>query len=203
MDQSVCPHCGHANPTTARFCAGCGRDLGVVCPNCQTWNGAESLFCANCGARLDGQQAAGTALEASAYRSGPVAPAAAYRTDLRSSPPSMDYPDPAIRQRPVWLVVLLSIVTLGFYPIVWLGINWSAMKGEVGDPGMSPWGHALAQFVPIYNWFRFHAHFALIQELLWRANAGRNISPGWSLAGWILLGFVGFAFTSSPAASPT
>lgn len=69
-----------------------------------------------------------------------------------------------IRQRPIWVVVLLTIFSLGFYLPVWYGQSWSELKRIVRDPGMSPFWHALTLYVPIYSWFRMHSHFSLINE---------------------------------------
>lgn len=89
------------------------------------------------------------------------------------------------RQRPVWLVVALTMLTGSIYPIVWLGATWSEMKREIDDPDMHPWAHALTQFVPIYGLFRLHDHFHTIEHLLLRAGAFSPVNPGGAVSGAI------------------
>ena len=45
--------CGTENPSTAKFCSNCGKELLIVCPVCQKMMNAESKFCHECGAELD------------------------------------------------------------------------------------------------------------------------------------------------------
>ena len=51
-DAVICPHCGRANDTDAKFCDGCGKPLARICPACGRANDAEAKFCDNCGAPL-------------------------------------------------------------------------------------------------------------------------------------------------------
>lgn len=56
---STCPNCGTENPTSARFCMGCGLSLGTLCPVCSIEIPDEARFCPSCGARvLDDEQIA-------------------------------------------------------------------------------------------------------------------------------------------------
>jgi len=58
-----CTNCGFENPSDARFCQNCGRQLDQRCLNCGTLNPPDARFCKNCGNSL---------------------------TDSRSSPPQQD-----------------------------------------------------------------------------------------------------------------
>jgi len=44
-----CPQCDHDNNKAAKFCAQCGRKLGVTCPECQSIQSTEARFCTECG----------------------------------------------------------------------------------------------------------------------------------------------------------
>ena len=82
------------------------------------------------------------------------------------------------RQRPIWLVCLLTFLTGGVYYLWWFGASWAELKRERHDPNMSPLWHALTQLVPIYSWFRIHAHYRVLNELLQQQRASHSIEPG-------------------------
>jgi class 3 adenylate cyclase/tetratricopeptide (TPR) repeat protein len=48
----TCRECGHDNPTTARFCGGCGTRLDLVCGACGAPNPPGNRFCHGCGAAV-------------------------------------------------------------------------------------------------------------------------------------------------------
>ncbi|MEO8084726.1 MAG: adenylate/guanylate cyclase domain-containing protein, partial [Ardenticatenales bacterium] len=48
-----CVACGFANPTNARFCAGCGQPLVLRCPQCDTELAGGARFCFQCGAPVN------------------------------------------------------------------------------------------------------------------------------------------------------
>src|SRR5262249_4273757 len=48
----TCPSCGSENPTTNRFCGGCGGSLARGCPACAHVNPPDHRFCGACGASL-------------------------------------------------------------------------------------------------------------------------------------------------------
>lgn len=136
-----------------------------------------SSFCSQCGyaAARDDElcRHCGAIIEKSRQLLAPV--------PRQQSASSIDAP----RLRPTWLVVALTVATLGIYPIVWTGITWGEMKRVVRDNSMDPFGHAVAMLVPIYGLFRLHAHFDTINRLLGQAGTGRSVSPGAAVAGSI------------------
>jgi hypothetical protein len=88
---------------------------------------------------------------------------------------------------PVWFVALASFLTAGLlYPLLWLGKTWAEMQREIGDSTMRPGWHALTQLVPVYGFFRFHAHYRTIDELLSRQGVGVSATPGWAVVGWMV-----------------
>jgi class 3 adenylate cyclase len=48
----TCPSCGSENPTTNRFCSGCGGSLARACPACAQVNPPDHRFCGACGVSL-------------------------------------------------------------------------------------------------------------------------------------------------------
>lgn len=158
---------------TPRFCGQCGAER----------LSAAAAYCRVCGAALDrpteespADAAPQQKVEVWAERKVAYAP-----SDTPVPPDGVEWR----RQRPLWLVVALTMLTGGFYPIVWLGATWSEMKKELDDPGMHPWGHALTQLVPIYGLFRLHDHFGTIESLLLRARAFSPVYPGGAVLGAI------------------
>ena len=49
----VCQNCGTENRSDAKFCHGCGGQLGLACPACGAPYEPGHAFCEECGARLD------------------------------------------------------------------------------------------------------------------------------------------------------
>lgn len=92
------------------------------------------------------------------------------------------------RQRPVWLVVLLTLATGGLYFLWWVGATWAEMKRGVGDPSMSPFWHAVASQVPIYGWFRVYAHYQTLEALARRATSPTRAHPALAVAGFVISG---------------
>ena len=51
----VCANCGTPNEAGRKFCAECGKGLGVPCPNCATVNPANVKFCGECGSAMQAE----------------------------------------------------------------------------------------------------------------------------------------------------
>lgn len=84
---------------------------------------------------------------------------------------------PQPRRRPLWLVVVLSVLSLGAYVPVWFGLTWAEIKRETRDETMSPLAHALSIFVPIYGVWQAHRHFASLDALVRRVDPARGVDP--------------------------
>lgn len=139
---------------SVRYCPQCGAPV--------TYVGAE--FCARCGQRLSSAASHTWSTETQWG-------ASATTTTMTSEA------DVHPARRPLWLVAALTVATFGLYWYWWVGKSWAEMKREVRDPGMDPIGHALAMIVPIYGWFRLHAHFRIINEMLERVGSPRRVEP--------------------------
>jgi hypothetical protein len=98
------------------------------------------------------------------------------------------------RRRPGWAVAALVWATLGIYPIIWAGINWSELRRERQDDRMYPVWHSIAVLVPIYGLFRFHANFRVINEQLEQTRSSHRVQP--------LIAVLTFFFGSVVAALP-
>ena len=69
-------------------------------------------------------------------------------------------------------IILLSIVSMGLYWIYWMYRTWKQYRdhtieiaAESGQTHHPVW-HGLTQLVPVYGWFRYHAHVRQYKELM-------------------------------------
>src|SRR6185503_4599395 len=81
------------------------------------------------------------------------------------------------RRRPLWLVGLLTVLSLGIYLPLWLGFTWAELRRETGDERMQPLAHALSVFIPGFGAWQVHRHFALINFGLERIGAKTRVDP--------------------------
>src|SRR5438034_3595939 len=56
----LCVSCGGDNREGARFCSGCGEELGLACPSCGSKLSTTAAFCDSCGASLASAKRAAT-----------------------------------------------------------------------------------------------------------------------------------------------
>src|SRR3989449_9264923 len=56
----LCVSCRGDNREGARFCSGCGEELGLVCPSCGSKLSTTAAFCDSCGASLASAKRAAT-----------------------------------------------------------------------------------------------------------------------------------------------
>lgn len=136
-------------PSDPLFCGRCGASRADP----------EDLYCRSCGTKLDGQSATGPGGDALGALARPVV--------IGASDQALPW------RRPIWLVILLTIVTFGLYTIVWFGVSWAEIKRERKDPQMHPFWHSLTLLVPVYSLFRMHAHFRVLNEI----GSGRGLRP--------------------------
>ena len=69
-------------------------------------------------------------------------------------------------------VILVSVISMGLYWFYWMYRTWKQyrdhtleMAAETGDHHYPVW-HGLTQAVPVYGWFRYHAHIRHYKALM-------------------------------------
>ncbi len=69
-------------------------------------------------------------------------------------------------------IILLSVISMGLYWIYWMYRTWKQyrdhtieMAAESGQTHYPVW-HGLTQLVPVYGFFRYHAHIRQYKELM-------------------------------------
>ncbi|OLE77077.1 MAG: hypothetical protein AUG02_02630 [Chloroflexi bacterium 13_1_20CM_2_70_9] len=104
----------------------------------------------------------------------------------------------APRRRPLWVVAALTVLSLGIYLPIWLGLSWVELRRETKDETMQPLGHALSLFVPGYGYYQVYRHFALIDRLLAKVGAPRRVDALSATIGVVLWSFTWLHYSSEP-----
>ena len=96
-------------------------------------------------------------------------------------------------------IILLSIVSMGIYWLYWMYRTWKQFRDHTLEQAASaghqhyPVWHGLTQLVPVYGWFRFHAHVREYQALMQERGVADRLNLGTlttivvisTLLGWI------------------
>ena len=95
-------------------------------------------------------------------------------------------------------ITLLFIVSLGFYWFYWMYRTWKQyqdhtvdMSAETGATHHPVW-HALTQVVPVYGWFRFHAHIRQYKALMVERGVPDNLNVALLTTVVVIGSIVGF-----------
>ena len=81
-------------------------------------------------------------------------------------------------------IVLMSVVTMGLYWLYWMYRTWRQFRDlTAGTPEQAsqthyPVWHGLTQLVPIYGFFRFHAHVREYKALAEDGGVVNSLNPG-------------------------
>ena len=81
---------------------------------------------------------------------------------------------------PMWRVILMTILSGGLYIFYWFYITWKQYRDHTDNEAYPIW-HSLTLLVPIYNWFRIHAHMRTYKELMSSLHLATSIRPGISV----------------------
>ena len=80
-------------------------------------------------------------------------------------------------------IVTLVIVSLGLYWFYWMYRTWKQYRdhtlelaAETGQKHHPVW-HGLTQLVPVYGFFRFHAHVRVYKELMQERGVADTLNP--------------------------
>ncbi len=179
----------------------------LLCPRCGSAHAAEHRFCGTCGAELHHDGASPpAAAEIDRLAGAPYVPEReppAPRTI--PSAPDPAYAGPRDDAFPYYIptgrIIALTVLSSGLYIFYWMYATWRQYRehtGEIAFPVM----HALALLVPIYQFFRLHAHMRVYQELMEQRGVPTTLSPARIVLiyfGVVLLGMVSFIL---PAEEP-
>ena len=182
---AFCPACGEPRQPDDRYCPQCGRSHGPAAPADQPPArptepppppAAEPpAGPAECS---DSPSAAFLPPAHPNPNPGPTpppAPPAPGTPNLLSPGYPGDYPyapAPESNILPLGRILALTFASYGTYLFYWFYLTWQQYKKHTGAEAYPVW-HALTLVVPIYAWFRLHAHAKAVQTL----NRQAGLSP--------------------------
>ena len=181
-DTSICPRCGASHAPEHRFCGVCGAELHPA--------PAAPAATAEIDRLAGAPYAPGR--DAPATGSAPIAPEPAYAAPRDDAFP---YYIPPGR------IIALTVLSSGLYIFYWMFATWRQYREHTGAIAF-PVMHALSLLVPIYQFFRLHAHMRVYQELMEQRGVPTTLGPARIVLiyfGVVLLGMVSFIL---PAEGP-
>lgn len=151
-DAPACPHCGAAYDRAHRFCGSCGGRLPEAA----------------------GQSADRELEQLAGPRYGET-PQPGPEPEPRPAPVRAGASGPAYYISPN-RVILLSVLTTGLYAFYWMYLTWRHYRDHTGASAY-PVCHALTMLVPVYQFFRLHAHIRAYRELMDEWGVPSTLSP--------------------------
>jgi predicted nucleic acid-binding Zn ribbon protein len=88
--------------------------------------------------------------------------------------------------QPVWHLILLSVLSFGFYNIYWFYRNWKQLKTHK-NLDLSPGWRTLGLFVPLLGLLFIYEQFQDIKKFSEKAGVGMTFSPGSMLLAYMIL----------------
>jgi hypothetical protein len=73
-------------------------------------------------------------------------------------------------------LVTVTILSFGLYIFYWLYLTWKHYRDHTKTKNFPFW-HALTVCVPIYWWYRIHAHIRSYKELMTESGVNSNLNP--------------------------
>ena len=183
-DVSRCPQCGASYAPEHRFCGSCGAEISVPTapPLPQYPEPPQPPYTAN----EDLDRLAGATYEP---------PLQAGEGAARAETGNVPYYIPYNR------VILLSALSAGLYIFYWMYITWRQYREHTGETAY-PILHALCLMVPVYQFFRLHAHVRVYQELMETRGVPNTLSPLRAVGiyfGVVMLEMIAFRLVAEPA----
>ena len=93
-------------------------------------------------------------------------------------------------------IVIMSVLTYGLYLFYWFYLTWKHYRSHTNQEAYPVW-HALTLLVPIYGFFRTHAHVRTYKELMTTAGVLTTLSPGLAVVLIIISSALDWASTSA------
>ena len=92
--------------------------------------------------------------------------------------------------QPLWILILLTILTAGLYQIIWFYKNWRDLN-EYNSLGTIPILRTFGLFVPLLGIILVYGQFSDIREYSSEGGIYNTYPPGWLFFGWLMLGVMG------------
>ena len=160
----------------------------AACPRCNTPAAESDRFCRSCGSPLiQGSFCPSCGVEASlgddscASCGAALHPAAAAVVRYRFTPAR---------------IVVMSLLTSGLFLLYWLYITWKQYRDLTGEEVYPLW-HALSCVLPIYGYFRVHAHVRVYKELMVARGIETTLNPAGAVLALVVITLLGFASFST------
>ncbi len=188
-DALRCPRCGIQYAPEHRFCGSCGAEVPVTAqtesPPVQS---APNEWPDRSSDELD--RLAGTRYDPSA------------NVDVAHS---REFDDTIPFYIPTNRVILLTALSSGLYIFYWMYVTWRHYRDYTGEAAF-PVFHALSLVVPVYQFFRLHAHMRVYQELMDARGVPSTLSPIRTVLiylGVVMLGLVSFMLPTEGTLTPS
>ena len=139
------------------YCPDCGSEARTedeFCRSCGHPIVTEATFCPECGIEVAPDSGYCGSCGASIVRIEPLL----YRLSTRR-------------------VILMSFLSWGLYLVYWSYLTWQQYRDHTKSEAYPVW-HALSLAVPIYGYFRMHAHVRSFKELMTSAGLTNTLAPG-------------------------
>ncbi len=105
-------------------------------------------------------------------------------------------------------VVLVSVISMGLYWIYWMYRTWKQYRdhtlelaAETGDFHYPVW-HGLTQLVPVYGFFRYHAHIRHYKALMVERGVPDTLNLGLLTTAVVISGIANLAGSAMRSPSP-
>ena len=184
-DSLTCHRCGAQYAPEHRFCGACGAEIGspeapsvVPTPPATPPEPARSAS-----EEID-------RLAGARYDPSPAAEAAT----TRPVDDALPYYIPPNR------IILLTVLSAGLYVFYWMYLTWRHYRDHTGETAY-PICHALSLMLPVYQFFRLHAHMRVYQELMDARGIPNTLRPLRAVAiyfGVVLLEMAAFRLVAEP-----
>ena len=185
----------------------------LTCHRCGASYAPEHRFCGSCGAEVRAGEpttpAAVPALEPPPQPQ-PVSQVSEEMNRLAGAPydpsphtdaaPAGQLDDTLRYYIPPNRIVLLTALSAGLYVFYWMYLTWRHYRDHTGETAY-PIFHALSLMLPVYQFFRLHAHMRVYQELMEARGVPSTLSPLRAVGiyfGVVMLEMIAFRLVAEP-----